>query len=447
MKVNDKKNILSIDFNNYKMITDLGEKNGKIIFTINNIYTTEIELKYDFKIENKILYLTDKNLKKLKKERLKNFKMEILNLLSYNIGNNLKNKITGRKTIYINENIPLIGHTAFGLIDRGTNTIQVRGLTGCNINCPFCSVDEGKISKSRKNDYYVDYEYLINEYKKIVDYKGNKYLEAHLDGQGEPSLYYPLPELVNELHIINKKGSGIITMQTNGVNLTYELIDELEECGLHRINLSINAMDEKLSRALSGYKEYSIDKIIEIAEYIKNSKIHLLIAPLLLPNINDEEFKKVLDFAINLDLKNPQNIINPITNRKDPILGPQLCLIYKFGRKMNSMKHWNLKRFYNLLKTYEKEYLKNGINVNLITPLSKYGNHPRKKLPCPFKVNEVVDVKVVLDGRIYGEVLGIKNDRIIQITDIGDDFEKYKDKTIKVRILRTKDNIIVGKKI
>ena len=266
-----------------------------------------------------------------------------------------------------------------------------------------------------------------------------------MDGQGEPSLYYPLPDLVQSLNEINKKGDGIVSMQSNGVNLTYKLIDELEEAGLHRINLSINAITEKMGRILSGSRDYNINHILDIAEYIKNSKIHLLIAPLLLPNINDEEFKKVIDYAVQLEQKNPQGIINPITNKRNPIIGAQLCLTYQFGRKIKKMKIWKFKKFYDLLKYYENEYKKNGINVQLDTPLSKaFGNHKRKKLSSPFKLNEIINARIVLDGRINGEVIGIARDRVIQIINVHQNYEKLMGKSVKVRILRTKDNVFVG---
>ncbi|AEH07454.1 radical SAM protein [Methanothermococcus okinawensis] len=450
MNLNGVNNFITINFNKFKMITDVeltknGRNKNQLIIEINKNYETSIILDYDARLEDGILFLVDNNLKKINKNRLNSIESGILNLISINISQNLINKITKRKTYYISPPIPLIGHTAFGLIDRGTNIIQVRGLSGCNINCPFCSVDEGQYSKTRKNDYYVDLDYLVDEYKKIVEFKGNKHLEAHLDGQGEPSLYYPLPDLVQKLNEINSKGNGIVTMQSNGTKLSYKLIDELEEAGLHRINLSINALNEKMSRILSGSRDYNINHILDIAEYIKNSKIHLLIAPLLLPNINDEEFKKVIDYAVQLERKNPQNIINPITNKKNPIIGAQLCLTYQFGRRIKKMKVWNFKKFYELLKHYENEYKKNGIDVQLDTPLSKaFGNHRRKKLFSPFKLNEIVKAEVVLDGRVNNEVIGVAKDRVIQIINVNKNYEKIVGKIVKVRILRTKDNIFVG---
>ena len=47
---------------------------------------------------------------------------------------NIYNALTGRRLYYISKesSIPLIGHSAFGIIDRGTNLLQVRPITGCN---------------------------------------------------------------------------------------------------------------------------------------------------------------------------------------------------------------------------------------------------------------------------------------------------------------------------
>ncbi|WP_456374687.1 radical SAM protein [Methanocaldococcus sp.] len=427
-----------LDLSKYRMITDVKNIGNTLILEINKIYEVKVDIPYnEVEIENSIIKIN------AHPKRAENIKVGILNLISYSIANNLKSKITKRRTIYINEPIPLIGHTAFGLIERGRNIIQVRGHCGCNLNCIFCSVDEGEFSKTRKNDYYVDLEYLIENYKKIVEFKENKFIEAHLDGQGEPSLYYPLVDLVQELSEINKKGNGIVSMQSNGTTLTYKLIDELEEAGLHRINLSINALDENMAKMLSGRRDYKIEKILDIAEYIKNSKIHLLIAPLLLPNINDEEFKRVIDYAVELEQKIPQNIINPITGKKDPILGCQLCRVYQFGRRPKKMKVWDFEKFYNLLRKYELEYAKKGINVKLILTPKDFGTHKRKRLPYPFKVGEIIKANVVLDGRIKGEVLGVSKNRVIQIINVKNE-QSLNGKNVKVRILRNKDNIIVG---
>ncbi|MFP3179020.1 MAG: radical SAM protein, partial [Thermocladium sp.] len=39
----------------------------------------------------------------------------------------------------IDERYPLVGSLAFGIIDRGTNVIEVRPTSICSLSCIFCS--------------------------------------------------------------------------------------------------------------------------------------------------------------------------------------------------------------------------------------------------------------------------------------------------------------------
>ncbi len=58
----------------------------------------------------------------------------------------LRHHHTKRELVYVTREsgLPLIGHTAFGLIDRGTNLIQVRPVSGCNLNCIFWQRRRGR---------------------------------------------------------------------------------------------------------------------------------------------------------------------------------------------------------------------------------------------------------------------------------------------------------------
>ena len=76
--------------------------------------------------------------------------------------------------------IPLIGCLYFGVIDRGTNLLQVRPSCSCNLNCPFCSVDAGPCSRTRVTNFEVELKYLVEEVKKVAEFKG-KGVECHID--------------------------------------------------------------------------------------------------------------------------------------------------------------------------------------------------------------------------------------------------------------------------
>lgn len=64
--------------------------------------------------------------------------------------------------------IPLVGCLYFGVVDRGSNLLQIRPSCSCNLSCPFCSVDAGPNSRSRVTDYQVELDYLMEAVEEIA---------------------------------------------------------------------------------------------------------------------------------------------------------------------------------------------------------------------------------------------------------------------------------------
>src|SRR3989338_11495409 len=153
----------------------------------------------------------------------------------------MRNMLGGKPAYYIHRNsgIPLFGTNYFGLVDRGTNIIEVKPMTGCNLSCIYCSVDEG-VNSRRKVDYLVEAAYLIQEFRELVDMKNIDGIEAHIGGQTDPSLYRQLPELVRGLVAVPHV--KVVSIDTNGWVLSKQRIEELADAGLTRINLSLNAV-------------------------------------------------------------------------------------------------------------------------------------------------------------------------------------------------------------
>jgi len=104
-----------------------------------------------------------------------------------------------RKLFEIDSSIPLVGCIAFGLIDRGTNLIQVRPISTCPLSCIFCSTNAGPKSKIRQTEYIVPLDYLVEEFDKLVAFKGRRKIEAHIDTVGDPITYPHIVELVSRL--------------------------------------------------------------------------------------------------------------------------------------------------------------------------------------------------------------------------------------------------------
>ena len=245
----------------------------------------------------------------------------------------LINSLNNKRTIYIHKNsgIPLIGNVAFGLIDRDTNLIEIKPITGCNLKCIYCSVDEDR----RELDFVIEEDYLVEEFRKLVEFKNVDGIEAHIASQGEPLLYVPLTDLIKDLSKIEQVKT--ISIDTNGILLTRDKVDRLVEAGLTRFNFSINALDDKVAKKLAGAM-YNIKKIKEICRYIVK-KTSLIITPVLVPSVNEGEMPKIIEFAKELGAD----------------IGIQNFLPYRFGR--NPTKPMPFSGFYNRLREWEEKYI------------------------------------------------------------------------------------------
>ncbi|MCS7122068.1 MAG: radical SAM protein [Archaeoglobaceae archaeon] len=348
-------------------------------------------------------------------ELLKKFSKE--HIVSFSEDKRVVNRITRRELVFVTREsgIPLIGHSAFGIIDRGTNLLQVRCMTGCNLNCIFCSVDEGKESKTRKTDFIVDPDYMIEVLRKFVEFKGDN-VEVHLDGQGEPALYPYLTYFVEKLKDLKVE---TVSMQTNGTVLSEKIIDKLEG-NMTRINLSISALSEEKAKILHG-KNYPLKHVLNIAETIANSKIDLLIAPVWVPDYNDDEIPKIIEFALEIG-----------AGKKFPPLGIQKYIPYRFGRKLK--KSMSFKEFYEKLSKLEKEY-----GIKLILRPEDFNMEKRPKYPNPFKKGDIERGKIVSEGRMVGEKLVVARGRSVAVYT-----KKKVGEFVEFEVVSAKDNIIVG---
>lgn len=329
---------------------------------------------------------------------------------------NLTNVVTKKKTVYVHRNsgIPLVGNIAFGLIDRGTNIIEVRPISGCNIRCVYCSVDEDK----RDVDFVVDADYLVAEFQKLAEFKKINDIEAHIASQGEPTMYADLPRLVAGIRKIPQVKT--ISIDTNGILLTKSKIDELIKAGLSRVNFSINAIDDKTAKKIADVGDgYNIQKVLETAKYLSD-KVELIIAPVFVQGWNDDELEKIVEFAKSL--KN---------EKFTPKCYIQNFLNYRFGR--NPAKSLEFDKFFEKLRLLEEKH-----KVKLIIDEKDFSIVKTKSLPKPFKEGDVVRAKTLSVGRLPNEILAVAKDRVISL------FNPRKQGMIDVKITGDKHNIFYG---
>ncbi len=332
---------------------------------------------------------------------------------------------SARRIFRISQDIPLIGHVAFGLIDRGTNLVQVRPTSLCPLSCIFCSVDAGPKSRYRATEYLVDLDYLVDALKELVRYKGIRDAQAHIDAVGDPLTYPKIVELIQ--HIREIEGIGVISLETHGALLSEEILDEMDAAGLSRLNLSIDTMNPDLAKFLAGADWYDLTKVLELAAYVaENLKMDLLIAPVWIPGLNDKDMLKIIEFAKKIG-----------AGKRWPPLGIQKYEVHKYGRKPKGVKPISWYEFYRTLRVWEKKY-----GVKLVLNPKDFGIYKVKSLPLVFKKGQKVSAKIVGPGWHKGEWLAVAKGRVIAV--LGTAGDPPIGSQVKVEILRNKHNIYVG---
>ncbi|MFX0057301.1 MAG: radical SAM protein [Candidatus Hodarchaeota archaeon] len=292
--------------------------------------------------------------------------------------------------IYIDENskIPLMGVDFIGIIDRGTNVIELKPLTLCNLRCKYCFVKAGEYH----TNFIVNYKYLTRKVREIVKIKGNHDIEIHIAPYGETLLYSELYNLINNLWQI--EGIKTISMQSNGLLLNSENIQMLNNVGLTRINISLNTLNENLANNLCACKNYNIKNLLYNIENLLDTKINVLLAPIWFPKENDTDIENIIKYVLKLRNKG-------YSDTKIQI-GIQKYLIYRTGRRLKKIRPKSWDYFYDYLSKLEKKY-----NIKLKLGPNDFGIHKRKSLSSlKLQRKDIVELEIVSQGRWNWECIG-----------------------------------------
>jgi uncharacterized protein len=388
-------------------------KPGVVIVTFMRLFETQIEIASllkigDFAVGNGVLEFPG-----IDDAAAQHKFMLLLN----NAFSSLTNRLTGRKTVYVHRNsgIPLIGSIYFGIVDRGTNMLEVKPITGCNIGCVFCSVDESATRKCA--DFVVEDSYLVQEVKKAIDHKqeGREVkIDIFINTHGEPLLYANMAGLIRGLRAISQVRT--ISIITNGTLLTRPLLDSLTGAGLNQLNLSVNAMDGKKAKELAGTAGYDLEHVLDIARYAAK-RLKLVIAPVWIKGINDEEIPKLIAFAREIGAE----------------LGIQNYMVHKMGRKIAKELPWDA--FYAQLDEWEKA---TGAKLKA----DSHTLYNTKQLDKPFRKGDTVKAELVCPGRMKDEMLAAAKGRVISV--IGCTKRRG---TVKAHIIKDKDSIFIAEEV
>ena len=310
--------------------------------------------------------------------------------------------------------IPLVGCIAFGIIDRGTNILQVRPTSVCNLKCQFCSTSANN-PDLHPNTFQVELNYLLEYVKEAVKFKG-KNTQIFIDSVGDPMTYPNIIPLINKLSKI--KNISKISMVTNGTLITNK-IKQLEN--LDEINVSIHSLNEEQAKLLSGSKTYNLKQVINNLKELSKTNIKLVLTPVYLPNVNDEEIPKILDLAKKLNCS----------------LGIQKYEIYKYSRKLKKAKNITYFKFYKQLEVLEKRN-----NQKLRLTKDDVSLEKRESFPIKLELNKTYKATIKCNGWLKNQQLAVANNRTISILNSNN---KPGDK-VNIKILENKNNLYIAKK-
>lgn len=333
---------------------------------------------------------------------------------------NLSSSMTRKPAVYVHRyfGLPLIGSSAFGIVDRNSSMLEIKPITGCNMNCLFCSVDEG-LSTRKSSELVIEAGFLVEEARRVIEFKG---CDVHItiNAHGEPTSYRPMPELINGLSNIPQVKT--ISLITNGTFLSERYIDRLVDSGLTRLNVSLNAFNAPAAKMLEGHGKYDVEHVKRMCGYAAG-KVEVVLAPVFVPGYNDLELKEIVLFAKDIGAK----------------VGIQNYLYYARGRNPANSAEMPWPEFYELLKKLEAE-----TGVKLIMSESDFGIVKTKPLPKPFRKGQVIEAVIKCPGRYRNETIAAADGRNITITGLPYDPAKNSSK-IRISLTNDKHNIFYGK--
>ena len=132
-------------------------------------------------------------------------------------------------------------------LGRALRDLRISVTDRCNFRCPYCMPEEifGEDFPFQQRSEILRFEEIVRLARLFASLGVQK---LRLTG-GEPLLRHQLPRLVAQLAALD--GITDVALTTNGVLLPRHA-EALKEAGLHRVTISLDALDPEIFRRMSG---------------------------------------------------------------------------------------------------------------------------------------------------------------------------------------------------
>jgi cyclic pyranopterin phosphate synthase len=176
-------------------------------------------------------------------------------------------------------------------LDRPLHDLRLSVIEACNFRCPYCMPadkvpdDYGFDSSSRLS--FDEIETLVRGFVRVGVSK------LRLTG-GEPLLRKHLPDLIARLAKI--EGLDDIALTTNGSLLAAQA-QALRAAGLHRITVSLDALDPAMFRAMSGGRGEVADVLAGIDAAQSAGFAPIKLNCVVQRGVNDDQVLPLLEYA------------------------------------------------------------------------------------------------------------------------------------------------------
>ncbi len=181
---------------------------------------------------------------------------------------------------------------------RRFEKLRVSLLNTCNFSCTYCvsgasdSAQPSLVPAFREEQ--LDTEHFAKLIAAVHRVCGLK--SIRLTG-GEPLLYLNLLDLIKKIRAI---GIEDIRLTTNGYHLK-QTAQQLKESGIRSINVSLDAIEPGLMKAISRHQ--NPQKVFDGIEAALEAGLHVKLNAVIMRGQNDSQIIPLLDYAASLGVK------------------------------------------------------------------------------------------------------------------------------------------------